>query len=203
MKNKKQKTKNRETKNLLSVICYLLSDRGFTLVELLVVTVLIGLIGVIITEMFILGFKSHAKSEVVKEVKQNGDYIMSVMEGMVRNALDITQNCNISASTLTLLNQDRLYTTFLCPTGIPQYMASVSSGFPDPAPTVSQPLTSSRVTVSNCTFRVVCPTPPLSPKYVYVSYSISQTSPTGQPTPRPEGRASMKYQATFTLRNYE
>jgi len=46
MKNKEQKTRNKKqgTKNLSSVICYLLSERGFTLLEVLVVIAIIAIL---------------------------------------------------------------------------------------------------------------------------------------------------------------
>lgn len=176
--------------------------RGFTLIELLVVTTLIGLIGVIITEVFVLGFRSQGKSETVKEVKQNGDYALSVIEGMVRNAADIpASQCdtgpNPDTSQLTIVNLDRFTTTFECDAS--SHLASISAGFPEPTPAISMPLTSSRVAVTNCTFTVVCPPHPLSPKYVYVNFTVSQAGAGLQP----EKRASLEYQTTVSLRGYE
>ena len=45
--NKEQITKNKKIKNLLSVICYLLSAEGFTLIEVLVVATIIGILSTI------------------------------------------------------------------------------------------------------------------------------------------------------------
>src|SRR3989344_5749758 len=102
--------------NLLNARRYTLeAKRGFSLIELLVVISLIGIIGTIITQVFILGIRSQAKSEIIKEVKQNGDYATSVIESMIRNSLDIqASECNENTNLLTILNPDGYTTTFDC-----------------------------------------------------------------------------------------
>lgn len=189
---------------------------GFTLIELLVVITLLGIIGSITTQVFILGFRSQGKSEIIKEVKQNGDNAISIMENMIRNAADIPQSlaqCNTSLDALTIVNPDGYTTTFKCVTVNPgvSSIASVSGdsdGLPLPGPTLA--LTSNRVTIPtpdsggySCTFRVVCPTPPLSPKYVFLSFKVIQAAVPGQPTPEPENRSSLDYQTTISLRGYQ
>lgn len=177
-------------------------NRGFSLIELLVVVTLMGIIGMITTQMFILNVKSQSKSELGKEVKQNGDYALAVIESMLRAAVDIvgSTTCNQpSAKTLTILNPDGLNTTFDCSSS---QMASISSGFPDGSPDVSLPLTSSKVIVSNCNLRLVCPTPPINPKYVFVSFKLSQ-SIGGQTTPLPDSYSSIDFQSTVSLRGFE
>ena len=174
-------------------------NHGFTLIELLITVALIGIVGTITTQIFILGFRSLAKSEAIKEVKQSGDYALSVMESMVRNASNISNislSCNTSTDELSLINPDGFTTTFTCLEG--SEIAS-ASGF------TTYPLTSTKVIVSGCNaaFRVVCPTPPLYPKYVLFNFTVSQAAITGQPTPQPENRASLEYQSTVSLRNYQ
>lgn len=172
-----------------------MKNSGFTLVELLVVITLVGLIGAIISQSFILGIRSQSKSEIVKEVKQNGDYALSVIDEMVRNATDITLFCNTSTDQLSIVNQDGGTTTFDCSSD--KEIASISGAAPTPFP-----ITNDRVIVTNCNFRIVCPTPPLSPKYVFISFTVKQAAVPNQPTPLPENRASIEYQTTISLRNY-
>ena len=194
-----------------SKIQFKIQKSGFTLIELLVVITLLGIISVITTQVFILGFRSQGKSEIIKEVKQNGDYVISVMESMIRNAADITSNvaqCNTSLNKFQIINPDGFTTTFDCTSG---FIASVSGdpdGFPLANPTLV--LTSNRVLIPtpvgggySCTFRVVCPTPPLSPKYVFISFKVMQAAITGQPSPVPESRSSLDYQTTVSLRGYK
>lgn len=193
-----------------------IQNLGFTLVELLVVISLLGIIGAVTTQVFILGFRSQAKSEILKEVKQNGDYAISVMENMIRNASDIPQSlaqCNTSLDSLTIVNPDGYTTTFECVTVNPgvSSIASVSGdpdGLPLPGPTLA--LTSNRVIIPtplgggySCTFRVVCPTPPLSPKYIFLTFTVMQAALAGQPTPLPENRSTLDFQTTVSLRTYE
>ena len=164
---------------------------GFTLVELLIVVTLIGFIGTITSQIFIINLRSQVKSELLKEVKQNGDYALSAMEMMIRNAVNISSlQCNIPSDELTITNQDGFTTTFSCTNG--SKIASNTSS-----------LTSNKVVVYNCSnaFRVVCPTPPLYPKYVFINYIIQQAGT--DLTPTPGSITSLEYQSTISLRNYE
>jgi prepilin-type N-terminal cleavage/methylation domain-containing protein len=163
---------------------------GFTLIELLVVVALVAIIGSVTTQVFILGFKAQAKVEAMKELKQSGDYTISVIESMVRNASDIEFQCNTSANSLTIISQDGLTTNFLWEGS---RISSISGQ--------SQPLTSSKVSVGSCSFRVVCPTPPLSPKYVFVNFTLNQAMP--GITPGPGNNATLDYQTTISLRTYQ
>jgi len=171
---------------------------GFSLIEILVFVSLIGFIGAITTQVFIIAVRSQGKSEIAKEVKQSGDYVMSVMDSMIRNASDIPLDleCNNNSLELTILNQDGFLTTFVCDEDEGE-IASISGGFP--GPDTYQTLTSDRVELSNCNIRIVCPTPPLSPKYVFINFTLSQVG-TGLPQ---EQMATVNYQSTVSLRNYE
>jgi prepilin-type N-terminal cleavage/methylation domain-containing protein len=176
--------------------------KGFTLIEILVVITLMGVIGTITAQVFIIGTRSQAKSEILKEVKQNGDYIQTVVEGMVRNAVDIpdvSNSCNVGSDSpaLTIINPDGNSTTFDCSDG--QNVASNSSS-------LNLTLNSQKVRVSNCNFRLICPTPPTSPKYVFFTYTVCQYNAQACPALSgefPENRASVEYQTTVTLRNYQ
>ncbi|OIO14760.1 hypothetical protein COY59_05590 [Candidatus Gottesmanbacteria bacterium CG_4_10_14_0_8_um_filter_37_24] len=171
---------------------------GFTLVEILVVVTLMGVIGVITTQIFILGFRSQAKNEILKEVKQNGDYALSIIENMVRNATDIETSCNLgNVQQVTIRNPDGYSTQFDCSGA---QIASYSSGFPDPTPTVAYILTSDKVVVASCNLRVVCPTPPIEPKYLFVDYTLTQAGGSDVPI---ENKATLIYESTISLRTYQ
>lgn len=192
--------------HLSFVIYHSSHSEAFTLIELLVVVALLGVIGVLTTQVFIIGFRSQGKAEIEKEVKQNGDYALSIIETMVRNAADFApdQACNKGSSTLSIVNPDGYTTIFDC-TPPSQNIASVSA-LPTTTPGLTPtgiPLTSSKVAVTACNFQVVCPTPPLSPKYVFVDFTVTQGPVPGQPTPLPENTASLEYSGTFSLGNYK
>ena len=170
---------------------------GYSLIELLVVITLIAILGTLTAEAFILGLRAQSKSEIVKEVKQNADYIGQVIENMVRNSIDIEETqCNNSFQQLTIKSPDGLYTTFDCSSSV---MASISGQFP--VPTIYLTLSSNRVSIveNSCNFRIVCPTPPINPKYVFFNFKLTQT---GSNLPK-EKQASIEYQNTVSLRNYQ
>lgn len=171
---------------------------GFTLVEILVVVTLLGLMAATVTQIFVLGLRSQSKSEALKEAKQNGDYTLSVMERMIRNASDISSSCNTSSDQLTIVNPDGFTTTFLCTDGAD--ISSASGGMPVPTPDMSYSLTSSKVAINNCigAFTVVCPTPPINPKYVFIDFTVNQAGV----TPAPGANISLDYQSTVSLRQY-
>lgn len=173
---------------------------GYSLIELLIVITLVGIIGAITFQVFIIGLRARWKSEVIKEVKQNGDYITTVVEAMVRNANDISQaQCNdIPSSSLTLVNQDGYTTTFDCDPATQIFASNSATMFP--TPTVSMRLSSANVEVSNCTFRIVCPTPPLSPKYMFLNFTLSQAGGSELPM---EKLSTFDYQTTVSLRGYQ
>lgn len=178
------------------------NKEGFTLIELMIVIVLVGIIGTITTQVFLINLRSQNKSEILKEVKQNGDYATSIMESMIRNAGDVlTSQCNDSSLTnmLTIVNQDGYSTTFDCSDDIK--IASVSST----SPYAPESLTSNHVKVTNCFFELICPTPALSPKYVYMGFRICQEGADTCPdniNSSVDARATLDYETTVTLRNY-
>lgn len=182
-------------------------NTGFTLVELLIVVALVGIVGTITTQVFIMGIHSQSKTEMIKEIKQNGDFTLSVMEGMIRNALDVgmdTNQCGVNSKQLTILNQDGYTTMFDCTNDLS--ISSVSGIFvsiPNPSPT-GIPLTNSKVKVpsSSCNFLLVCPSQSLSPKYVFITFTVNQADVPGV-TPNPLNRATIDYQSTVSLRNYQ
>ena len=168
---------------------------GYSLIELLVVITLISILGTLTSQAFILGIRAQSKSEILKEVKQNADYIGQVVENMVRNSIDIQEDqCNSNSQTLTIRSGDGEFTTFDCTTN---EMASISGQFPEP--TVYLKLSNSKVAIQNCNFRIVCPTPPINPKYMFFNFTLTQTN---SDLPK-EQQASFDYQNTVSLRNYQ
>lgn len=161
---------------------------GFSLVELLVVVVLMGLISVMISEVFIMTIRSHVKSEIIKEIKQSGDYALSVIESMVRNSTNFSiPACNTNTQAFTITNPDGYSTTFDCSDGVS--IASVGA--------TRQSLTSEKTAVSVCTFRVVCPQPGVGSKYVLIYFTLRQKDG----NVALEQQASQEFQTTVVLRS--
>ena len=173
----------------------IVQNKGFTLIELMVVVTLISIMGIMTTQILIINIRSQKKSEIIKEVKQNGDFALSVMENMVRNANDIvTASCNTNTNQFAILNQDGFSTTFDCSDGL--QIASRSADYPTGNPLENYPLTSTKVSLEACNFRIVCPTPPLSAKYVFINFSLKQAGGVSV-----EDTAKSDFQTTISLRN--
>ncbi len=66
------------------------NQKGFTLIEILVVITIIGILTGITADIFIQIVRGSNKANVVTEIKQNGDNILNQLERAIRNAEEIT-----------------------------------------------------------------------------------------------------------------
>lgn len=62
------------------------SQRGYTLVELLAVMIILVSVGVVITAILVTSLRGGNKSNTTNEVRQNGNYIISQMSKMIAYA---------------------------------------------------------------------------------------------------------------------
>jgi len=85
---------------------------GYTLIELVVVAALIGIIGVVSVSLFLTSLSGGGKSSGTNEVRANGDYAITQIERMIRNAIRIEGACTQDMTSLSLLNSDGNTTTF-------------------------------------------------------------------------------------------
>lgn len=65
------------------------SRNGFTLMEILVTLVIVGVIGTIASQSLFSLLRGASKVEIIKELKQSGDFALSTMSVDIRNAKDI------------------------------------------------------------------------------------------------------------------
>lgn len=167
--------------------------KGFTLIEILVVVGILGLIAVIGTNMFFSILRGSTKTRVLAEVKQNGNYALSVMGRMIRNSKGITSSCTSNMQTITIKNPDREETTFdLSETRIASKSA-LGTGY----------LTSDKVRIDktdpvNKPYRFDCVSTAGSPEVVTIRFTLSQP---GVAT-RPEEQAAVDFKTTVSLRTY-
>jgi prepilin-type N-terminal cleavage/methylation domain-containing protein len=63
-----------------------IKEKGFTLLEILVVIGIIGIITGITSDIFIQIIKASNKANIVTEIKQNGDAVLNQLDRLVRNA---------------------------------------------------------------------------------------------------------------------
>jgi len=154
---------------------------GFTLIEMLVATSVIVVVGTIVVSLFLSNLRAASKSKLLTKVKQNGNYALSVMERMIRNAQSIS-NCSGTSSSLKILNPDGGITEFICGDQI----ASNSGTF----------LTSAGLKVSDCSFE--CVQPQGKPAVVTIRFKLSQKGTSlGK-----EFTAQAAFEATVSARTY-
>src|SRR3989344_3499972 len=77
---------------------------GFTLIEMILVIGLIGISGIIITEIFLRTLKSSNKSQIESQLKQNGQNVLSNIEQAARSADDVV--CVPSGNSSVILESD-------------------------------------------------------------------------------------------------
>ncbi len=163
-----------------------MKTKGFTLIEMVVAIGILGTVGMVASLIFFSTLRGVAKTDITREVKQNGDYAITVMERMIRNAagIDSSTVCNgTSLSSLKIQNTDGNSTTFSLVSG---QIASGSGIF----------LTNPKVSVTNLVF--TCSRAVGKPDVINISFNAAQAGSAGGP----EGLSSMNFQTTVSLRTY-
>lgn len=161
-----------------------MKKNGFTLLEIMVVVGILGIIAVVGSGTFFSILRGSTKTKTLQLVKQNGDYAISVMERMIRNARRVSGG----GDSITIVNPDGETTVFSCE-GSPATIASNSA-----------PLMDKEVKVDSCynVFTVTSGISGVRPAVVKINFNLSQA----EMTTRPEEQASINFQTTVTLRNY-
>lgn len=177
------------------------SKNGFALMELLVVVSLFGVISVLGSSLFFNIIRSSSKTRVLTEVKQNGDFAMTTMVRMIRNARKISAgSCGWATNSLEIKNPDGGITTFeFCS---PENLIASRSGSLPLLSCTDARLTSDRVKVVSGSF--TCEEGDrLKPDMVTIRFSLSQVG-SANPliTPRPEEQAVIDFETKVALRNY-
>lgn len=175
---------------------------GFTLLEILISVSIAGAMGLVIAQVFFATSRTNTKTELLKDVKQNGEFAVGIMERMIRNALTVSSTCSPTGTTLPsidIVNANGDTTTFGClADGAAMRIAS------DSATGTTEYLTSSNMTLGGAScadvdnsLSFVCTSTTDGPTSVTVSFSLSQI---GVPTDQID-QASVLFQTTATPRN--
>lgn len=174
------------------------SKQGFTLIEMLVATTVLALIAAVVTQVFSLTTKSNTKTEVLKEVKQNGDFALELLTRLIRNAQSVTSPCSATGETttsLTIKNPDGFFSTFSCKLNNNVWKIASSGGETDAY------LTSDSVSLlqsgNQCGLTFVCKTIAGVAKNVKVSFGLQQRAG----PPDPSASASANFGTSVILRN--
>lgn len=159
----------------------MVSKKGFTLIEILVVIGILAIIVVVGSTSFFNLIKGSTKAKTASLIKQNGDYALEVMTRMIRNARRIDSDCLEGMSDITVMNPDNYPTIFSCAGN------SISSN--------SAELISNQINVESCSFN--CQEGSyFNPDTVTINFVLS----TGNPA-RPEAYTQVSFGTTVTLRN--
>lgn len=127
-----------------------MKQRGFSLIEILVVLTIFSILTVIVTQGIFVTLRGTRKSEVTARVKENLAYAISTIERQLHNASTVSPCPNTSPSRIDYADENGKATYFSCQNiGASGYVASGSA---------TTRLTSSDVSVTACTF--TCATPP-------------------------------------------
>lgn len=177
-------------------------EDGFTLVEMIVVVALLSIVGLIAVEIFFTSLRGSTKTEILKEIKQNGGYAITTMEIMIRNAQGVVSSCSGVSGSITIENSDGNDTTFQCDWHDDvAKIASVSGA-------TTRRLTSKNVSLAppgtppGCTastLQFTCSSSPGKPETVAIQFTLNQRSS----ATRPEERASATFETTVSLRTYQ
>ncbi len=175
-------------------------NNGFTLIETLMVVFLMGIVLVAGGNMFFGIMKGASKVEVEREIKQNGEYALGIMERMIKNSRSVLV-CNSIDNILEIENPDYFSTAFhiINDSGVDRIASSSAS------PASDLFLTGDNVNVSDLVF--TCTTDPVgSPdeddiRRVDINFTITPKGVIAGEVP-PEMYAKIDFKTSISLRNF-
>ncbi len=187
-----------------------MKKKGFTLIEILISVSVLATVGVLIAQAFFTTTRSNTKTEILKDVKQNGDFAMDIMERMVHSAAGVTSVCQpggTTAQSVTILNPDNGTTTFGC---LYDATSSVTRIASTSALGSSQYLTSTNVTLGGsgptpCTSSsliFICTSGANQPPKIHIRFTLSQRWRQEGTPPDPFERGGASFQTSVSPRNY-
>jgi prepilin-type N-terminal cleavage/methylation domain-containing protein len=165
----------------MSLTKLLKENKGYSLMEMIVVISLLGVVGVIVSGFLITTMKANSKAEITKEVRQNGDYVLSVMQGAILNSLSV--GCT-PPNIIRVIDANNQPIVFKCAAD------GISSN--------SAKLTGTNVAVKNCDFS--CPLSPGKPTKVIINFSIGNKGVDANL--RPEEKTTVNFKSEVITRNY-
>lgn len=163
--------------------------KGFTLLEIIVSVGILVIVATLMAQVLFTTAHVNKKTEILTDIKQNGNFALDVISRMVRSAKSIDV---CGPHELSITNPDNNVTTFGCDAG---RIASESS-----TPTVylsSGTLTLSSSGASDCTGNSLTFSCPLAQSQVTVIFTLGQLGVAG--SAYESGSAS--FQSTISMRN--
>lgn len=87
----------------------LLKSKGFTLIEAVIAIAIVGILGIIISEVLSRSFRSSNKSQLIGSIKQNGQNALNSIGQIVRSADNIVCPTDASAVPTITIVKDGVY----------------------------------------------------------------------------------------------
>ncbi len=168
-------------------------SRGFTLLELIVSVAAIALMSTVLSQIFFTTLKTNKRTELLKEVKQNGDFAQESLTRLIQNAQSLKTICDtagVESNSIEIVNPDGNNTTLTCvDDGAVARLASVSAS-------QTEYLTSTNVTLGdNCTtsnLTFLCKGGTAVPNSLSISFTLTHVN---------YDTFSSGFQTTVTTRN--
>lgn len=91
--------------------------KGFTLLEMVVSLAIIAVVAVVLSQVFIATLRTNAKTEILKDTKQSGEFALEGMVRMIQNAKSVASACASTGTvsqSVSIVNPDGETTTFGC-----------------------------------------------------------------------------------------
>lgn len=99
-------------------------SKGFTLIELLVAIMVLAVVGSIVVGIVISTLRGTNKTNNLTDVRQSGDYAISIMSRMIRNSQSIISCAN---NTISITSPDQGVTEFMCKSAGGNVPATIAS----------------------------------------------------------------------------
>ncbi len=174
-------------------------QEGFTLLEMVVSLAIIAIVSLVLSQVFISTLRTNTKTEILKDMKQNGDLALETMVRMIQNAKSVSTTCNVagtSSSAVTIVNEDSGETTFTCLLdGTVTRLASTSAE--GNIYLTSDNVTLGGATCAASTLLFTCFGSAGVPSSITVSFQLAQSGTAAQAFES----SSESFQTTATMRN--
>lgn len=117
-------------------------EKGFSLLEVLVVMGLFAVLGILSTRAVLLSLQGSKKSDSLVRVRENANYALAIVERQLRNADEVSPCPNPAATLINYKDNQGIASSFACvDTGENGYVASGSSR-----------LTTDEIAIITCSF---------------------------------------------------
>lgn len=169
---------------------------GYSFLEMLVAVTILGIITVTFARLFTASIIGEKKTKNLETIKQNGNYVLTVVADMIRNAKEITvppslcQPAGAGSSNITIKNQDLSITLFECVNPVPGTHQISSNG--------AGLIANDQILIEDCTSVFTCVRPARGPDVVKIDFTLRM----GESTDVREF-VRQRFQTTVSLRSYE